>query len=87
VETVRQCFKRILRYLLRCLAELAVEVGMIVRIHAAFESFGIAGPIKEPRCDTQNADTITGSPGRTDFVGLAKHAVSPASRIREPAAL
>jgi hypothetical protein len=78
VEAVRQCFKRILGYLFRCLAELAVEVRMVVRIHAALERFGVVGAIKEPRCNTQSADAITDSPGRTDFIRLANHAVSPA---------
>ena len=82
-EAVSQRLKCILRYLLRFLAKLAVEIRVVERIDAALERLGVGGAIKEPRRDTQRADPVTGSPGGTDFIGLANHAVSPARRIRE----
>jgi len=57
-------------YLRRVLAELPVKVRMIVRVHAALEDFGIDGPIKEPRRDTQRADLIAGAPCSADLIGL-----------------
>jgi hypothetical protein len=71
-----------LRYLLGLLAELAVEVGMIVCIHAALECLRISRPIKEPRRDAQRADAVTGSPSRKDFVGLA---IMPSAQRRKDA--
>jgi hypothetical protein len=41
--------------LFRFLAKLAVKVGLIVRIHPAFEDRGINGPIKEPGGDAQRS--------------------------------
>jgi hypothetical protein len=81
-----QHLKSIPDYLLRLLAKLAVEVGVVVRRHAALESHRISGPIKEGRGYAQCANPVTGGPRRTDFVALAIHA-SPALRIRELQAL
>jgi hypothetical protein len=65
-------------YLFRHFAELAVEIRIIVGIHAALERFGVCRPIKEPRCDAQRADPVTDGLRGTDSIRLANHAVSPA---------
>jgi hypothetical protein len=83
VEAVCQCLKRILRYLLRLLPEQAVEVGIVKRIHAALERFGIVGAIKKPGRDAQRADPVTGSLG---FCWSCKSCCQPSvAKMRTPA--
>ena len=74
-----QHLKRILNHLLRVLPKLTVKFRVIVCVHTALERFGVSGAIKEPRCDPQCTDTVTGSPSATDFVSLAMHAAAPRS--------
>lgn len=62
------------------LPKLTVKVGVVVGIHAAFECFGIVGPVEEPRRDAQRADPVTGSSCRADFIGLAFRIGSPRTR-------
>ena len=86
-EAVRQCLKRFLRYLLRLLPDLSVEIRVVERIHAALERLGVRGAIKEPGSDAQSANSVASSPGGTDSIGLANHPVSPAPQIPGLAAL
>jgi hypothetical protein len=72
-EFFSQQFQRSLRQLFRVLAELPVKARMIVRVHAALKDFGIDGPIKEPRRDTQCANPIASVPSTADLIGLAGH--------------
>ena len=69
-EAVRQCLKGILGYLFRPFAELAVEVGIVERIDAALERFGVSGPIKEARCNAKRADWIIYGQCFADLLGL-----------------
>jgi hypothetical protein len=78
-ETPYQRLKRIPHYLLRVLAELAVKLRVIVRIHPTLKHLRGGRPIKELSGDAQCADAITGSPCGTDFVGLAIHLSSGAN--------
>jgi hypothetical protein len=83
VEAPRQHLKGAFHQLRRILPKLPVEAGIVVRIHATLERFGIGGPVKESSRDAQGAHLIIGSPCGTDFVGLAFHVIS----LRELAAL
>jgi hypothetical protein len=80
VESFRQDFKRIIYDLLRVLAQLAIEAGIVVGVHAALEGSCLNGSIKEPRRDAQCADSISSSPRGTNFVGLAFHVATTICR-------
>jgi len=71
VESLRQHIKCVAHYLIRVLPKLPIEPGIVVRVHAAFEGFGVTGSVKEPRRDTQCANSIARAPGGTDLVALA----------------
>jgi hypothetical protein len=50
--------------------------------HAALESFGFEGPIKEPGRNPQRANPVTYSPCGSNSVGLAIHLSSSAHELR-----
>ena len=52
----RECGRR---QLLRVLADLPVEVGVVVRVEAALEDHGVGRAIMEPGSDAQGVDAIT----------------------------
>jgi hypothetical protein len=77
VESLRQRIKRVAHYLLRVLVKLPIKIRVVVRSDAALEHFGIGRSIKEPRRNTQCANSMTGSPRGTDLFGLGIHVLSP----------
>lgn len=77
VESFRQHIKRVAHYLLGVLAKLPIKIGIVMRSDAALESSRIGRSIEEPRRDTQCANSITGSPRSTNFVGLGVHLLAP----------
>jgi len=50
--------------------KLAVEVWMVVRIHAAFENLSIRRSVKKPCRDPQRGYAITASPSFTYVTAL-----------------
>jgi hypothetical protein len=77
VESVRQHIKCVAHHLLRVLAKLPIEAGIVVCVDAAFESSGSDGSIKEPRRDTQRANPIPSAPFSANLVALALHLIGP----------
>jgi hypothetical protein len=58
------------------LTQLAIEVWMIVRIHAAFENLSIRGSVKKPCGEPQRGYAITASPSFT-YVAALRHRYCP----------
>jgi hypothetical protein len=75
IKSLLQQRERSRHQFLRYLAELTLEAGMIVRVHAALKDSGVGGPIKEPSRDAQSSDLITGKPSGTNLFSLCLHAV------------
>ena len=76
-ESLRQHIKCVAHYLLRVLAKLPIRIWIVVCVPATLEAFGIDGPIKELRRDTQRPNLIASVPSSADLVALAIHVVGP----------
>jgi hypothetical protein len=76
VKALRKQIKCRSDQFLRVFAKLAVEAGMIVRVHAAFEGHCLIGAIEELSRDAQSADPVTTGPTGTNLISLATHLVS-----------
>jgi hypothetical protein len=53
--------------------DLAVKLRVVVRVHPALKHLRGGRSIKEPRCDAQCADPVTGGPGSMNLFSLATH--------------
>jgi hypothetical protein len=72
--------------LTRVLAKLAVEAGIVVCSHSALKRPGVSRSVKEPRCDPQSSNLVTGNPSVTDLVNLALQ-ISRPTRAKQLTAL
>jgi hypothetical protein len=84
VESLCQHIKRIAHYLLWVLPKLPIKIRIVMRSHAAFESFSVSGSIEEPCHNTQCFNAITGRPRATDLVAFAVHVIGLSNALARP---